>query len=89
MVSMKSSDLKKICLAVTRTETGSLTLKSQINFFFIEHLDFMNTVKTQEGDFEQFNQVEHDYIGYQSLTDVPLASVISERSEDMNVRRYI
>lgn len=31
----------------------------------------MNTLDLPEQTFSQFKQVEHDYIGYQSLTDVP------------------
>ncbi|BET00920.1 Phosphorylase B kinase [Nesidiocoris tenuis] len=50
----------------------------------VEHLDFMSTIKTGEDDFVQFKQLEHDYIGYQSLTDVPVATVISESAEDLN-----
>ncbi|XP_026281117.1 probable phosphorylase b kinase regulatory subunit beta isoform X1 [Frankliniella occidentalis] len=46
----------------------------------IEHLDFMNTVDTSEMVFEQFKQLEHEYIGYQSLTDVPRSLNYSEDS---------
>lgn len=46
----------------------------------IEHLDFMNTVDTSEMIFEQFKQLEHEYIGYQSLTDVPRSLNYSEDS---------
>lgn len=38
----------------------------------------MNTVDTSEMTFNQFRQTEHEYIGYQSLTDVPKASAYSE-----------
>lgn len=38
----------------------------------------MNTVDTSEMTFNQFRQTQHDYIGYQSLTDVPRACVYSE-----------
>lgn len=31
----------------------------------------MNTLDLPQQTFSQFKQVEHDYIGYQSLTDVP------------------
>nr|CAD7596405.1 unnamed protein product [Timema genevievae] len=50
----------------------------------IEHLDFMNIVDTSELEmtFQQFNQLKHEYIGYQSLTDVPRALVYSEDSKD-------
>lgn len=43
-----------------------------------EHLDFMNTVDTSEMTFNQFRQTQHDYIGYQSLTDVPRACIYTE-----------
>ena len=55
-------------------------------FFFLEHLDFMNTVDTSEMFFNQFRQVEHDYIGYQSLTDVPKALVYMEEETKISVR---
>jgi phosphorylase kinase alpha/beta subunit len=45
---------------------------------FVEHLDFMNTVDTSEITFQQFGQLEHEYIGYQSLTDVPRALQYAE-----------
>lgn len=44
-----------------------------LNLFIAEHLDFMNTFDMPDIDFIPFRQVEHDYIGYQSLTDVPKA----------------
>lgn len=39
--------------------------------YFLEHLDFMNTLDMATDTFAHFKQLEHDYIGYQSLTDVP------------------
>lgn len=45
----------------------------------------MNTVDTNEVCFQQFRQMEHDYIGYQSLTDVPKAMVYTEDSADLGV----
>lgn len=39
----------------------------------------MNTLDFPHQDFTQFKQLEHDYIGYQSLTDVP--RVINCREE--------
>ncbi|XP_054258864.1 probable phosphorylase b kinase regulatory subunit beta isoform X3 [Macrosteles quadrilineatus] len=53
-------------------------LQNLISSSCIEHLDFMNTVDTSEMVFSQFRQTEHDYIGYQSLTDVPRATSYSE-----------
>ncbi|GJQ86545.1 hypothetical protein Trydic_g10445 [Trypoxylus dichotomus] len=46
-------------------------LQNLISSSCVEHLDFMNTLDLPEHTFIQFKQVEHDYIGYQSLTDVP------------------
>lgn len=46
----------------------------------------MTTVDTSEIAFEQFKQLEHDYIGYQSLTDVPKALEYSEESKIIQVR---
>uniref|UniRef100_A0A1B6FN58 Phosphorylase b kinase regulatory subunit n=1 Tax=Cuerna arida TaxID=1464854 RepID=A0A1B6FN58_9HEMI len=56
-------------------------LQNLISSSCIEHLDFMNTVDTSEMTFNQFRQTEHDYIGYQSLTDVPRASVYTEEMD--------
>lgn len=53
--------------------------------FFIEHLDFMNTVDTSEMTFQQFRQLEHEYIGYQSLTDVPRALQYTEDPKTFQV----
>ncbi|XP_063236917.1 probable phosphorylase b kinase regulatory subunit beta isoform X2 [Bacillus rossius redtenbacheri] len=53
----------------------------------IEHLDFMNSSDMPddvEGTFQQFKQLQHDYIGYQSLTDVPKATVYSEDIKNLN-----
>lgn len=56
-------------------------------FSAAEHLDFMNTVDTSEMVFEQFKQMEHEYIGYQSLTDVPRSLNYSEDSMSYLVSR--
>lgn len=45
----------------------------------------MNTVDTSEMVFEQFKQLEHEYIGYQSLTDVPRSLNYSEDSASYQV----
>lgn len=50
----------------------------------IEHLDFMTTIDN-DLDLSQFRQLEHDYIGYQSLTDVPKALSYNETLQDCNV----
>lgn len=43
-----------------------------------EHLDFMNNVGANQFELQPFTQLENDYSGYQSLTDVPKASVYTE-----------
>ena len=50
-----------------------MTILLTVTLVCVEHLDFMNTVDTSEMIFQQFRQLEHEYIGYQSLTDVPRA----------------
>lgn len=47
--------------------------RDELYVLFAEHLDFMNALDMPDIDFSAFRQVEHDYIGYQSLTDVPKA----------------
>lgn len=49
-----------------------------------EHLDFINSIEA-EMDLRQFKQLEHDYIGYQSLTDVPKALSYNENIKDYSV----
>jgi len=61
------------------------TLSSNVFSIFTEHLDFMNTVDTSEVTFQQFRQMEHDYIGYQSLTDVPRALQYTEEPKTYQV----
>ncbi|KAL1514297.1 hypothetical protein ABEB36_003576 [Hypothenemus hampei] len=46
-------------------------LQNLISSSCMEHLDFMNSLDNTEDNFNHFQQLEHDYIGYQSLTDVP------------------
>lgn len=50
---------------------------------FAEHLDFMNQIDLKELNIQPFGQVHHDYIGYQSLTDVPKAIAYSEAEFDV------
>lgn len=52
------------------------------SIFISEHLDFMNQVDLKELNIQPFGQVHHDYIGYQSLTDVPKALQYSEAEFD-------
>ncbi|XP_018570272.1 probable phosphorylase b kinase regulatory subunit beta isoform X2 [Anoplophora glabripennis] len=46
-------------------------LQNLISSSCVEHLDFMDALDYPTDDFNQFMQLEHDYIGYQSLTDIP------------------
>ncbi|CAH2067131.1 unnamed protein product, partial [Iphiclides podalirius] len=46
-------------------------LQNLISSSCIEHLDFMSQGEFPSEMFTQFRQLEHEYIGYQSLTDVP------------------
>jgi phosphorylase kinase alpha/beta subunit len=46
-------------------------LQNLISSSCVEHLDFMNVLDQPNDTFVQFKQLQHDYIGYQSLTDVP------------------
>lgn len=48
-------------------------LQNLISSSCVEHLDFMNALDIPDIPFTSFRQMEHDYIGYQSLTDVPKA----------------
>jgi phosphorylase kinase alpha/beta subunit len=49
-----------------------------------EHLDFMNKLE-EDIEIKPFKQIEHEYIGYQSLTDVPKVLEYSEIDKDINV----
>lgn len=55
------------------------------NCLILEHLDFMNVLDLPVDTFEHFKQLEHDYIGYQSLTDVPRMVNYNERLQDVMV----
>ncbi|XP_008194133.2 probable phosphorylase b kinase regulatory subunit beta isoform X3 [Tribolium castaneum] len=46
-------------------------LQNLISSSCVEHLDFMNVLDQPVDTYAQFKQLQHDYIGYQSLTDVP------------------
>lgn len=52
------------------------------DFFVPEHLDFVSTIET-DLELKQFKQLEHDYIGYQSLTDVPRSLAYTEDVIDL------
>lgn len=53
--------------------------------FFSEHLDFMNALEDTTENFTHFQQLEHDYIGYQSLTDVPRVLHYNDDLKDFSV----
>ncbi|XP_032687816.1 probable phosphorylase b kinase regulatory subunit beta isoform X2 [Odontomachus brunneus] len=67
--------LKKGYCDKTKVRIGRL--QNLISSSCIEHLDFVNTMET-DLDLAQFKQLQHDYIGYQSLTDVPKAFAYTE-----------
>lgn len=51
----------------------------------------MNNVGANNFDFEPFKQLEYDYSGYQSLTDVPKASIYTEDiiNIEVNITRIL
>lgn len=51
-----------------------------------EHLDFMSQGEFPSEMFTQFRQLEHEYIGYQSLTDVP--RTLTYREETLSYDSY-
>lgn len=60
-------------------------LQNLISSSCVEHLDFMNAISdttVNEISFTSFKQLEHDYIGYQSLTDVPRALHFSRENKN-------
>ncbi|GAB1864735.1 Phosphorylase b kinase regulatory subunit [Camponotus japonicus] len=71
--------LKKGYCDKTKVRIGRL--QNLISSSCIEHLDFVNTMET-DLDLTQFRQLQHDYIGYQSLTDVPRAIAYAEDVTD-------
>lgn len=55
-------------------------LQNLISSSCMEHLDFMSQGEFPSEMFTQFKQLEHEYIGYQSLTDVPRTLTYKEES---------
>lgn len=51
-------------------------------------MDFVNSMET-DLDLTQFKQLQHDYIGYQSLTDVPKAFAYSESVKEYSVWNHV
>lgn len=66
-------------------------LQNLISSSCMEHLDFMSTSDLPDTDENTFSQIHHEYIGYQSLTDVPKAQSYAEEkvactvSNDKNI----
>lgn len=54
-------------------------LQNLISSSCIEHLDFMSQSDLPDTNESSFAQIHHDYIGYQSLTDVPRAQSYREK----------
>lgn len=54
-------------------------LQNLISSSCIEHLDFMSHTELPESCEKAFSQIHHEYIGYQSLTDVPRAQTYTEQ----------
>lgn len=53
-------------------------LQNLISSSCMEHLDFVSDIDHDETDNSNFVQIHHEYIGYQSLTDVPKAAAYNE-----------
>lgn len=54
-------------------------LQNLISSSCIEHLDFIPHCELPESCEKAFSQIHHEYIGYQSLTDVPRAQTYTEQ----------
>ncbi|XP_014239926.1 probable phosphorylase b kinase regulatory subunit beta isoform X2 [Cimex lectularius] len=78
--------LKKGCCEGIKVRTGRL--QNLISSSCVEHLDFVNMLDPSETTFQQFDQLEHEYIGYQSLTDIPLATCYNEKFVDYKAYQY-
>nr|XP_021206842.1 probable phosphorylase b kinase regulatory subunit beta isoform X3 [Bombyx mori]XP_021206843.1 probable phosphorylase b kinase regulatory subunit beta isoform X3 [Bombyx mori]XP_037866538.1 probable phosphorylase b kinase regulatory subunit beta isoform X3 [Bombyx mori] len=61
-------------------------LQNLISSSCMEHLDFMSQGDFPSEMFTQFKQLEHEYIGYQSLTDVP--RTLTYREETVSLEAY-
>lgn len=59
-------------------------LQNLISSSCIEHLDFMNQSDLTDNE-NAFSQINHEYIGYQSLTDVPKALTYIEEKVSVAV----
>jgi len=63
-------------------------LQNLISSSCIEHLDFMNQSDLTDNE-NAFSQINHEYIGYQSLTDVPKALTYIEEKISVAVSKVI
>lgn len=63
-------------------------LQNLISSSCIEHLDFMNQSDLTDNE-NAFSQINHEYIGYQSLTDVPKALTYVEEKISVAVSRTV
>ncbi|KAI5632587.1 glycosyl hydrolases family 15 domain-containing protein [Phthorimaea operculella] len=61
-------------------------LQNLISSSCMEHLDFMSQGEFPSEMFTQFKQLQHEYIGYQSLTDVP--RTLTYKEEHLNYESY-
>jgi hypothetical protein len=52
----------------------------------IEHLDFSNSLDLGELDIQPFKQIQHNFIGYTSLTEGPKLVAKEEEKRDFAVR---
>ncbi|KAK0088116.1 hypothetical protein PV325_013112 [Microctonus aethiopoides] len=71
--------LKKGYCDNTKVRIGRL--QNLISSSCIEHLDFVSSMET-DLELAQFKQLKHDYIGYQSLTDVRKTILSGENPRD-------
>lgn len=49
----------------------------------------MNNLENQDENYSLFQQLEHDYIGYQSLTDVPRILNFQDDAKDFTVSNIL
>lgn len=86
-----SSSCMGMCSVYARWRDGVFYHRSALFVIsrVVEHLDFMNNVGANQFEFKSFKQLEYDYSGYQSLTDVPKASVYTEDVIDIQVNRKL
>nr|XP_023013016.1 probable phosphorylase b kinase regulatory subunit beta isoform X1 [Leptinotarsa decemlineata] len=63
-------------------------LQNLISSSCVEHLDFMHIVDNPTDDYQHFKQLEHDYIGYQSLTDIPRMMDYNDELKDYSSFKF-